>query len=97
MTGAPSSSSIRHAGSIAPGVIVCFRYNPTTGELSSSLSGDPRRHPREDVLRRYRAVRHEFFERVAAVLGYSVGVLEVDEDGNADRVHVVKAPQARHA
>lgn len=88
------SAPIRHSGSIAPGVVVEFIFDPTSGELGSSLSGDPCRHPRGDVLRRYRAVRHEFFERVAHVIGGPVAVLELDEGGHADGLHVIDEPTA---
>jgi hypothetical protein len=88
---------VRHSGSIAPGVVVQFIYDPSTGELASALSGDPRLHPRSDVLRRYRSIRHEFFERVAAVTGSRVAVLEIDEVGNADGLHVIDEPKAGRA
>ena len=90
----PPGEVIRHSGPLAPGVLVSFQYDPATGELGSSLSGDPRRHPRGDVMRRYRALRHEFFERVAAVIGGPVAMLETDEDGHADSLHVIDEPKA---
>lgn len=91
------SAPIRHSEIIAAGVVVEFIYDTATGELGSTLSGDPRLHPRGDVLRRYRAVRHEFFERVASIIGGRVAVLEVDEGGNADRLHVIDEPKAGRA
>jgi hypothetical protein len=94
---ASTSSPVCHSGLVAPGVFVSFSYDPVTGELGSSLTGDPRRHPRADVLRRYRALRHEFMERVAAVIGGPVAVLEIDEEGCADGLHVIRQPEAGRA
>lgn len=93
----PPGEVIHHSGSLAPGVVVSFVYDPASGELGSSLSGDPRRHKRADVMRRYRALRHEFFERVAAVIGGPVAVLETDEAGHADGLHVIREPKAGRA
>lgn len=90
-------TSIRHSGQIAPGVVVSFIFNPDTGDIDTELSGDPRRHPRGDVLRRYRALRHAFLERVAFVTGGRVAVLELDEDGHADGLHVIDEPMAGRA
>jgi hypothetical protein len=91
------SAPIKHSGAIAPGVTVSFQFDPLTRELGSSMSGDPRRHPRADVMRRYRALRHEFFERVAVVIGGPVAVLETDEDGHADSLHIIDEPKAGRA
>jgi hypothetical protein len=91
------SAPIHHFGQIAPGVIVRFVYDPSTGEVASALSGDPGLHSRGDVMRRYRALRHEFFERVAAVAGVRVAVLEVDKDGNAGGLHVIDEPAGGRA
>lgn len=92
MNASSPAAPVSHSGSIAPGVVVQFIYDPATGELPSALSGDPLLHPRGEVLRRYRALRHEFFERIAFVTGSRVAVLEIDEAGNADGLHVIEAP-----
>ena len=91
------STVIRHGGAIAKGVTVAFSFDPATGRIECEHSGQAHRSQHGQLLRRYRALRHEFLERVAASIGGSVAVCELDEHGRPGGLRVVDAPRAGHA
>ena len=92
-----SAELIRHGGRIAPGVRITFCFDPQTGAVHFECDGRLRGTSRAEALERYRGLRFEFLRRVAAMLGGSVAVLELDEHGQPDELQVVDAPQAGNA
>lgn len=90
---AVSAEPIRHSGLIAPRVRVLFTFDPATRRIATEIEGEwPRRHGYAKALARYRTLRHEFLERVAAITGEAVNFVEWDEDGQPDALHVVDPP-----
>jgi hypothetical protein len=88
---------IRHGGTIAPGFTVSFSFNPATGEIRCEHDGRLGRASYTKSLRRYRAIRYEFLQRVAALVGHSITVVELDEKNEPDRLMFVESPTTGNA
>ncbi len=89
-----SAALIRHTGRLCKGVTIEFTFDPSTRQVRCEHSG-PLRTGRV-VLRRYRAIRFEFLQKIAALIG-NVAVVETDEHGAPSTVHMVAEPPAGHA
>lgn len=84
-------------GTVAPGFKVQFCFNIPTREMTCEILGGPRAGDLAKELTRYRILRREFLERVVAMTGEAIGVLEYDEQGRATDMHTVEPPAAGHA
>jgi hypothetical protein len=97
-TQAPTSATpFEYSGHIAEGVTVAFRFNPASGCVECQALGELSRAGNKRSLARYRALRAQFLQRVAALLGERVIVFDLDAQGRPEALHVVDPPAGGRA
>lgn len=87
---------IHYGGQIATDVRVLFTFDPESGSIVCETHGKVSRARNPRAFERYRAIRYEFLQRVACVVG-RICVADLREGHLLDNLHVVDAPQAGRA